>query len=59
MLYSGLGDLEKPFLMPIEGKTVADSSWKYSNLNLDVFSISGRGTVATGRVRKIIFAEIA
>lgn len=29
-----LGDLEKPFLLPIE----------------DVFSISGRGTVATGRV---------
>lgn len=32
-----LGDFEKPFLMPIE----------------DVFSISGRGTVATGRVRVV------
>ncbi|KAG6878379.1 translation elongation factor Tu [Termitomyces sp. T159_Od127] len=30
------GDLEKPFLMPVE----------------DVFSISGRGTVATGRVER-------
>ena len=30
----GLGDLDKPFLLPVE----------------DVFSISGRGTVATGRV---------
>lgn len=30
-------DLDKPFLMPVE----------------DVFSISGRGTVATGRVRQI------
>ncbi|KAG5221241.1 translation elongation factor Tu [Salix suchowensis] len=33
-----IGDLEKPFLMPIE----------------DVFSISGRGTVATGRVSEAI-----
>ena len=32
-------DLDKPFLMPIE----------------DVFSISGRGTVATGRVRVSVF----
>lgn len=29
-------DLDKPFLMPVE----------------DVFSIAGRGTVATGRVEK-------
>ena len=32
--HSRLGDLDKPFLLPVE----------------DVFSISGRGTVATGRV---------
>lgn len=32
------GDLDKPFLMPVE----------------DVFSIPGRGTVATGRVSNVL-----
>lgn len=35
-LTCSLGDLDKPFLLPVE----------------DVFSISGRGTVATGRVER-------
>jgi elongation factor Tu len=35
-------DLDQPFLMPVE----------------DVFSISGRGTVATGRVSWVLFARI-
>lgn len=51
--YPHLGDLQKPFLLPIEGVYI-DSMLNASNsrLVLDVFSIAGRGTVATGRVER-------
>jgi elongation factor Tu len=45
--------LEKPFLMPVEGKCfVALLFFFLRQWLLDVFSISGRGTVATGRVER-------
>src|SRR6266498_2470222 len=48
-------DLDKPFLMSIEGKSKKYNFFLIICLiiflsRLDVFSISGRGTVATGRV---------
>ncbi|KAG6902911.1 translation elongation factor Tu [Termitomyces sp. Mi166 len=45
-------DLEKPFLMPVEGKTCDSMVINVDPHSLDVFSISGRGTVATGRVER-------
>lgn len=49
---SSAGDLEKPFLMPIEGLCFFFFYFLLATSKTleDVFSISGRGTVATGRV---------
>jgi elongation factor Tu len=53
------GDLEKPFCLPVEG--IIASTLRIPSISflpLDVFSISGRGTVATGRVRHIFLANL-
>jgi elongation factor Tu len=50
-LISWSGDLEKPFLLPVEGFEILISLDSIILIYIaDVFSISGRGTVATGRV---------
>ena len=44
-------DLDQPFLMPVEGShSTTSSNLHKSTRTTDVFSISGRGTVCTGRV---------
>jgi len=53
MISCDTGDLEKPFLMPVEGVLFARISPYFPDrAPSDVFSISGRGTVATGRVER-------
>jgi len=51
--------LDQPFLMAIEGEALRFLPLAISSLlDVEVFSVLGRGTVATGRVRLRLYSHV-